>query len=204
MSFLNRWTRDQQRQACISSLIFISWQGAGVCWYHLSLKNNICSTWEYIFYPSPSPPLLMSPEAGHLPAMLLFIALSICTIFLIKMGKKKSAWHLSLLSWRKKGLLQLLGKPAHVPWVGQRGQLPCGDSATPTGRQYRHADPGSLVTWLISIPWRVMCFSSWVSAQLGWNGEIPLLQEGCPWGMAQGAQPHAGLGRVTSNYIAYF
>lgn len=31
----------------------------------------------------------MSPEAGHLPAMLLFIALSICTIFLIKMGRKK-------------------------------------------------------------------------------------------------------------------
>lgn len=121
MSFLNRWTRDQQRQACISSLIFISWQGAGVCWYHLSLKNNICSTWEYIFYPSPSPPLLMSPEAGHLPAMLLFIALSICTIFLIKMGKKKISMVSQPSQLKKKGPPAVAGQTCPCSLGGAEG-----------------------------------------------------------------------------------
>uniref|UniRef100_A0A8C3CH82 Uncharacterized protein n=1 Tax=Cairina moschata TaxID=8855 RepID=A0A8C3CH82_CAIMO len=75
----------------------------------------------YIFYPSPSPPLLMSPEAGRLPAMLLFIALSICTIFLIKMGEKKISMASQPSQLKKKGPPAVAGQTCPCSLGGGRG-----------------------------------------------------------------------------------
>lgn len=181
MSFLNRWTRDQQRQACISSLIFISWQGAGVCWYHLSLKNNICSTWEYIFYPSPSPPLLMSPEAGHLPAMLLFIALSICTIFLIKMGKKKNQHGISAFSAEEKraSCSCWANLPMFLGW-GRGASCPVGTVLPP-----RDGSTGTLIRGLWSLG-LFLFHEEWCAFLAGWvlswaeMGKFPSCRRAAP------------------------